>query len=218
MEDEIGVVIADDHPLMRRGIRQTLETAAGFRVLAEAGDGRSALDLLAKLRPQIAVLDISMPELDGFALVREIRKLDLPVQVVFLTAQSDESLFEEAVELGVKGYVLKECAASDVAMCLRAVAAGHHYVSPALSTYLIHGRQQARSSPSGAADLADLTGAEMRVLRLIAELKTTREIAEMLHVSPLTVETHRRNMCDKLGLRGSNALVKFALARKTRLG
>jgi DNA-binding NarL/FixJ family response regulator len=211
METEIRLIIADDHPLMRQGIRQTLDATPGFDVLAEAGDGRTALDLLSRLRPAMALLDISMPVIDGFEVVRQMHRLSLPVEVVFLTAQSDESLFEEAMALGVKGYVLKECAASDVVSCLRAVAAGQHYVSPALATYLISSRQHSKP-PQGEIDA--LTIAEMRVLRLIAELKTTREIAGALHVSPLTVETHRRNMCEKLGVRGSNALVKFALSRK----
>jgi DNA-binding NarL/FixJ family response regulator len=217
METEISLVIADDHPLMRRGIRQTVEAAREFRILAEAGDGKAALDLVLRLRPQMAVLDISMPIIDGFGVVRELRQRRLPIEVVFLTAQSDESLFDEAVAIGIKGYVLKECASSDVVSCLRAVAAGQHYVSPALTSYLLSGRQQAESRSNGNPDLNDLTGAERRVLRLIAELKTTRQIADTLHVSPLTVETHRRNMCEKLGLRGSNALVKFALARKAGL-
>lgn len=217
MDSEIRLIIADDHPLMRRGIRQTLEAAPEFRILAEAADGKIALDLLLRLRPQMAVLDISMPVIDGFGVVRELRKRELPVEVVFLTAQSDESLFEEAVALGVRGYVLKECASSDIVSSLRAVAAGQHYVSPALTTYLVSGRQQPKARSASESFLDDLTGAERRVLRLISELKTTREIADALHVSPLTVETHRRNMCDKLGLRGSNALVKFALARKPNL-
>jgi DNA-binding NarL/FixJ family response regulator len=209
MESEIGLVIADDHVLMRRGIRRTLEDAGGFRILAEAGDGKAALESILGLRPQLAVLDIGMPVMDGFAVVRELRRRKAAPGLVFLTAHSDEALFEEAVELGVKGYVLKECAASDVAACVRAVAAGGGYISPALTGYLLSGRVQSK-----AAALEELTTAEARVLRLIAELKTTREIAELLGVSPLTVETHRRNMCEKLGLRGSNALVKFALSRR----
>jgi DNA-binding NarL/FixJ family response regulator len=214
MEAEISLVVADDHPLMRRGIRQAVEAAREFHILAEAGDGKAAFDLVLRLRPRMAVLDICMPLLDGFGVVREVRRRALPVEVVFLTAQSDESLFDEAVALGVKGYVLKECAASDVVSCLRAVAAGQHYVSPALTSYLVSGRQQPKALSSAEPELGDLTAAERRVLRLIAELKTTRQIADALNVSPLTVETHRRNMCEKLGLRGSNALVKFALARR----
>jgi DNA-binding NarL/FixJ family response regulator len=211
---DIQVVIVDDHPLMRQAIRQTLDAAPGFAVAGEAGDGKSGLDLILRLRPQMAVLDIAMPMLDGFGVVRELRKHGVAVEVVFLTAQTDEALFEESVALEVRGYILKECAASDVVSCLRAVSAGQHYVSPALTTYLMSSRD---AKVKTGAQMSDLTAAELRVFRLIAELKTTREIAESLHVSPLTVETHRRNICEKLGLRGSNALVKFALARKGAL-
>jgi DNA-binding NarL/FixJ family response regulator len=209
------MVIADDHPLMRKGIRQTFESAPEMKILAEAGDGKSALDLVARFRPKVAVLDISMPVMDGFDVVRAIQKYSLPVEVVFLTAQSDEALFDGAVELGVKGYVLKECAASDIVACVRTVVAGQHYISPALATHLIRGRQK-EANPRAAA-LCDLSAAELRVIRMVMQYKTTREIAEELHVSPLTVETHRRNMCEKLGLRGSNALVKFALAHRDEI-
>lgn len=217
MGTEIGLVIADDHPLMRQGIRQTLNAAPELKILGEAGDGDRALELVCELKPRVAVLDISMPALDGFGVVREIKKRFLPVEVIFLTAQSDESLFEEAVALGVKGYVLKECAASDIVSCVRAVAAGHHYVSPALTSFLIRGRQPRAKDPARAPNLRDLTATEMRVMRVVAEYKTTREIAAELHVSPLTIETHRRNICEKLRLRGSNALVKFALAHRAEL-
>lgn len=214
MNTEIRVLIADDHPLMRSGVRQSIESAPGITVVAEAGDGSAALQMILQGKAQIAVLDISMPVMDGFQVLREIRKQKLPVEVIFLTAQSDEALFQEAVSLGVKAYVLKESAASDIVAAIRAVAAGEHYTSPALTTYLMR-RQQAPQDRAGS--LADLTATEMRVLRLVAEYKTTREIAEALFISPLTAETHRRNICEKLGLRGSNALVKFALSRRTEL-
>jgi DNA-binding NarL/FixJ family response regulator len=120
MGNEIGLIIADDHLLMRRGIRQALEAAGGLCILGEAGDGRAALDLIVRLRPEVAILDIGMPVMDGFAVVRELRQRASAAEAVFLTAQSDEALFEEAVTMGVKGYVLKECASSDVAACVRA--------------------------------------------------------------------------------------------------
>jgi DNA-binding NarL/FixJ family response regulator len=207
-------VIADDHPLMLKGVRQTLEADAGIAVVGEARDGRAALELLRQHRPEIAVLDIGMPGLNGFGVLREARKVGLPVETVFLTAQNDASLFEEAIALGAKGYVLKECVSSDIVAGVRAAAAGRHYISPALSSYLV--RRAAQSMPAGG--LADLTPSERVVVRLIGEYKTTREIAAELFISPLTAETHRRNICEKLGLRGSNALIKFALGHKGETG
>jgi DNA-binding NarL/FixJ family response regulator len=212
---ELRLVIADDHPLMRHGIRQSLEAAPGIAVIGESGDGAAALDMIAALQPDVAVLDISMPGMDGFEVAREVQGRRLNVRIVFLTAQSDESLLDAALDLGVRGYVLKESTASDIVAAVRAVADGQYYVSPALTGRLIRGKQESESRQTGR--LKDLTPSEMRIMRLVAEYKTTREIAEELFVSPLTVETHRRNICEKLGVRGSNALVKFALAHKQEL-
>jgi len=212
---DLRLVIADDHPLMRHGIRQSLEAAPGIVVIGEAGDGETALQMIGALQPDLAVLDISMPGMDGFGVAREVQARRLNVGVVFLTAQTDESLLDAALDLGVRGYVLKESTASDIVAAVRAVAAGQYYVSPALTGRLIRGKQETEARQTGR--MKDLTPAEMRVMRLIAEYKTTREIAEALFVSPLTVETHRRNICEKLGVRGSNGLVKFALAHKQEL-
>jgi DNA-binding NarL/FixJ family response regulator len=145
-----------------------------------------------------------------------MKRRGLSAELVFLTAQSDESLLDEALALGAKGYILKECAVSDMAAGVRAAAAGKHYISPTLATRLLRGHQPV-AGPQPPGNLKDLTAAEMRVLRLVAEYKTTRQIATELFLSPLTVETHRRNICEKLGLRGSNALVRFALANKEML-
>jgi len=212
---ELRLVIADDHPLMRHGIRQSLEAAPGIVVIGEAGDGQTALEMIAAQQPHLAVLDISMPGLDGFGVAREVQSRRLNVGLVILTAQSDESLLDAALDLGVRGYVLKESTASDIVAAVRAVAAGQYYVSSALTGRLIRGKQETEARQTGR--MKDLTFSEMRVLRLVAEYKTTREIAEELFVSPLTIETHRRNICEKLGVRGSNALVKFALAHKQDL-
>jgi len=216
MGDEIRTVIADDHPIFRRGLRQSVEEADGISVIGEAADGKAALDLVRKLCPDVAILDISMPVLDGFVVAREIIKENPQVQVVFLTAHTEESLFDEAMALGVKGYVLKESSMAEIVSCIRAVTQGKHYTSAALTSYLL---SRARRGAASAAKqgLEDLTPTERRVLKLIAEYKTSREIAEELFVSYHTIETHRRNICEKLDLHGSHALMKFALANATEL-
>jgi DNA-binding NarL/FixJ family response regulator len=213
--NELRLVIADDDPMLRQSIRQSLEAAPGIVVIGEAGDGETASRMIAAQQPQVAVLAISMRGLDGFGVAREVQSRRLNVAIVFLTAQSDESLLDAALDLGVRGYVSKESAASDIVAAVRAVAAGQYYVSSALTGRLIRGQQESDARQTGR--LKDLTPAEMRVLRLVAEYKTTREIAEELFVSPLTIETHRRNICEKLGVRGSNGLVKFALAHQQAL-
>jgi DNA-binding NarL/FixJ family response regulator len=214
---EINLIIADDHPIVRQGLRQTIETDAELRVLAEAGDGKSALEAIEKYQPDIAVLDVDMPEMDGFAVARAVREKSLSVEIVFLTIHRDEDIFNEAVDLGAKGYVLKDSALGDIVACLKTVAAGNHYASSALTTHLINRSRRSQILHEEKPGVKNLTATESRVLRLIGEYKTSREIAEELFISPRTVETHRTNISQKLDLRGSHALIKFALAHKSEL-
>ena len=217
METVIEVLIADDHPIVRQGLRQTIESDAGLRVVAEAGNGREALAGIKELRPHVAVLDIQMPALDGFGVARAVREEGLPVEVIFLTVYRDEEVFNAALDLGVKGYVLKDSAVSDIVACVRAVAAGGHYASPALTTHLVGRGRRAAALVEERPGLAALTPTERHVLRLIADYKTSKEIAAELFISPRTVETHRNNICQKLDVHGSHALMKFALAHKSEL-
>ena len=213
----VEILIADDHPIVRQGLRQTIESAAGLEVVAEADDGREAVAKIKELKPHVAVLDIHMPLLDGFGVARAVRGEGLPVGLVFLTFQRDEDVFNAALDLGVKGYVLKESAVSDIVACVRAVAAGQHYASPALTSHLVNRGRRAAALFEERPGLAALTPTERQVLRLIADYKTSKEIAAELFVSPRTVETHRNNICQKLDLHGSHALMKFALAHKSEL-
>jgi DNA-binding NarL/FixJ family response regulator len=186
-------------------------------VLAEAGDGQAALERIRELRPDIVLLDVDMPKLHGFAVARAVRDERLPVEIIFLTVHSEEEFFKKALELDAKGYVLKDCAVTDIVACIRAVAAGQHYTSPSLTAYLVglsrqHGDRSARGS-----GLGSLTPTERRVLRLIADYKTSRQIADELFISPKTVQAHRANICLKLDVHGSHALMRFALEHKLEL-
>ena len=216
MAPETRIVIADDHSLIRQAVRQSIESRPGLTVVAEAGDGRTALELIERLRPTIAVLDIGMPILDGFGVVNELKKQEIPTEVILLTAHQEESLFEEAMSLGVKGYVLKDSAVTDILDGIAAVIAGRYYTSPSLTGYLFS-RNQRDAGQTISSRLEDLTPTEKRILGLIAEYKTSKQIAEELCVSYYTVETHRRNICEKLDIRGSHALMKFALAKKSAI-
>jgi len=216
MDRDLRVVIADDHPLMRQGLRQAIEADPRLKVVGEADSGPSALEQIQKLRPAIAILDIDMPVLDGFGVARALREREIPVEIVFLTVYRDERFFNEALRLGAKGYVLKDSAASDIVSGLKAVAAGQHYTSPALTSYLVKSRQ-ASGATAGGGGVSSLTPTERRILALIADYKTSREIGEALHISHRTVQTHRSNICVKLELEGSHALMKFALAHKSEL-
>jgi DNA-binding NarL/FixJ family response regulator len=217
MEDRLKVFIADDHPIFRRGLREVLEEDAALLIVGEASNGLMALQQIEQLLPEVAVLDIDMPQLNGFELVKEIRRKSLPVKIVFLTMHRDEDLFNEALSLGVRGYVLKDSAATDTVACIRAVAGGQHYISPAISTYLVRRSQRAAAFAQETPGLGDLTPAELRVLKLIAANKTSREIADELFINYRTVENHRTNICQKLGLRGSHSLLKFAFEHKSQL-
>lgn len=214
MSNEIRIVIADDHPIVRRGLRQVIESDPRLKVVAEADDGEMALAQIRELKPDVAVLDVDMPKLDGFAVAREALKSKLLVAIVFLTLHSEEDLFNEGMDLGAQGYILKESAPTEIVNGIRAVAGGQHYVTSSLTAYLLHRRQRAQTLLQNQPSLNDLTPTERRVLRLIADYKSNKEIAAELFVHHRTVESHRTNISQKLGLRGHNALLKFALRHK----
>jgi len=217
MDKDIRVMIADDHPVVRRGLRQTIEADPRLKVVAEAGDGEAALAQIQELKPAIAVVDIDMPQLDGLGVAREIRKKRLPVEIVFLTIHGEEDLFHTAMDLGSKGYLLKDTALTEIVKALRAVAEGNYYVTPSLTAYLVHRRGLAQAFASQQPGLADLTPTERRILRMVAEGKSSKSVAEELFIHYRTVENHRTNICQKLGLQGHNALFKFALQHKSEL-
>jgi DNA-binding NarL/FixJ family response regulator len=214
MKSEISIVIADDHPVFRQGLRQIIEMEQGLEVVGEARDGAAALSMIQELKPDIAVLDINMPNLKGFDVAREIRQQGLKVGIIFLTMYDDERMFNQALNVGALGYLLKDSAISDIAGSVRAVAAGQHFISPAISRYLINRSNRSMVLSEKTPRLNDLTPTELRVLKLIAENKTSKEIAAQLFISHRTVENHRTNICQKLGIHGSNSLIKFALEHK----
>jgi len=217
MDAEIRIVVADDHPIFRKGLVQVIEAERGLQVVAEAEDGNAALAYIQQLRPEIALLDIDMPGKNGFELVRAIVGTRIPTRVIFLTMHKDEDMLNEAMDLGVNGYLVKDSAVIEVVSSIRAVAAGRSYISPSISAYLIRRRGRARSLEGEKPGLEDLTKAERQILRLIADGKTSKEIAAEVYISYRTVENHRTNISAKLDLRGSHALVKFAIQHKSEL-
>ena len=213
MVDVIRILIADDHPVVRRGLCAILNEDAGLQLVGEAGDGEAALSIIRKLYPDIAVLDIDMPKMDGFAVAREMGRLGLATKIIFLTLHNDEDLFRAALELGAQGYILKDSAMEEIGVAVKAVAGGRPYFSSAMTARLWQQPGMASAAP-GEASAGALTPTERRILHEIAAGKSSKEIGAELSIHYRTVENHRTNICRKLGLEGANALVRFALQNK----
>ncbi len=211
------VFIVDDHPIFRRGLKDVLESDPELRVVGEASDGEHALEQIRLQRPEAAVVDIGLPGLGGLELARALVALSPPIAVVILTMHHEEKVVNAALDLGVKGYVVKENASSEIVNAIHAVIAGEIYLSPSISGYLVRRADRARSLRHEVTGLATLTPMERMVLRLVAQNLSSREIANRLFLSPRTVETHRANICGKLDLHGLNRLLQFALEHKTQL-
>jgi DNA-binding NarL/FixJ family response regulator len=217
MSSRISLVIADDHPIVRSGLCRAIERDPGLEVVAEVADGRAALATIQNLKPQIAVLDIDMPILDGFGVARELQKQRLPVDIVFLTMHSGEDLFHAALDLGAKGYILKESAIAEIVTGVRTVAAGQHFVTSSRTSLLVQRRRGARALAEREPGLSDLTPTERRILEMVADSRSSKEIGAELFIHYRTVENHRTAICQKLGLSGPNALLKFALKHRSEL-
>lgn len=194
-----------------------IEAETNFEVVGEAADGQQALDFLLRHQPQIAILDVTMPGLGGFEVVDKLRQHKLTVAVIFLTMHKDKTLFNKALDLGAKGYVLKDSALDEIVDALNAVAQGRPFVSASLSGYLVQRMDRIGLLAQQVPGLNDLTPTEKRVLKLIAQYKTSKEIAEELHIHYRTVDNHRTNISTKLGLQGSHALLKFAVEHQEEL-
>jgi len=214
MNKKIKILMAEDHPIYRDGLRQIILSDPALEVVRETGNGAEALRLARELKPDIVILDMDLPGLNGLEIARAREREALRFEIIFLTMYREADMFHEALALGAKGYVLKERAAADILQCVHAVAAGQHHVSPSLSGLLVAraGRPQRE-----ACGLENLTPAERRILKLIASDQTSKEIAEVLGLSPRTVENHRTNMSAKLGLQGSHSLLKFAFENRGKL-
>jgi DNA-binding NarL/FixJ family response regulator len=217
MRDEIRIVIAEDHPFYRDGLRNALEKDKSLRVVAEASDGRTAFEHIQTLRPDVAILDISMPEMDGCTLARKIRKEKIPVEIIFLTISDDEDIFEEALEWDVKGYLLKDCTGAEIVRCVKAVSSGQNYTSPSMTTYLINKNHRVKEFAKKIPELHLLTPQERAILKRIAQDKSSKEIAEEMGIAPKTVDAHRSNICNKLEIHGNYALTRFAAQHKDEI-
>jgi DNA-binding NarL/FixJ family response regulator len=217
MTQAITVLIADDHPIFRAGLRHVLEADSAVRVVAEAGSGDEALSAIERLNPDLVVLDLDMPGRDGLEVARALRDRRSATRVIVLSLHADAWFLNAALDAGVYGYVPKESAVIEIVGAIRSVHSGQRYISPALSGLLINRSRRADALARALPALDALTPTEMKVLKLVAEIRTTKEIAEALCISPRTVEHHRTSIATKLDLHGSHALTRFAVQHQSSL-
>lgn len=217
MNKEITIILADDHPLIRKGLRETIEEDSKLRIVAEVNNGQEAIEAIEKFNPQITILDIDMPVINGFDAARTIQEKKFPTAIIFLTMHRDEDMFNEAIDLGAKGFVLKQSALTDIVECIEAVLNDEHYTSRSLTTFLVNRSRRSLQSDEKQPSINDLTPTERRILTLIAEELTSKAISEKLFISQRTVDKHRENICKKLNLQGNHSLFKFAVRNKSKL-
>lgn len=206
----IRVLLVDDHAMMREGLRALFTDAADIEVVGEASDGRTALELLGKLAADVVVMDVGMPEMNGVEATRRIRSGHENVKVIALSTHTDKRYVQHMLEAGACGYVLKIAAYDELLRAVRAASRGQTYLSPEVAGNVVdrstHGHRTGDASA-----FAVLGAREREVLQLVAEGKTSAETAKQMHISIKTVETHRRNIVQKLGLHGTAELTKYAI-------
>jgi DNA-binding NarL/FixJ family response regulator len=210
MKEKLRIIVADDHPLLLEGLIFMLSKKENFTIVGQASNGLETLQMIRELTPDIAILDIQMPKLDGLEVSKQVFKEKLPTKIVFLTMYKDEELINKVITLRVKGYVLKENAVNDIVNCIESVAEDRFFISPQVSDVLLKQKDKKKRTEE-----ISLTPSEKRILDLIALDKNSKEIAEELFISLKTVENHRSNICKKLGVTGNSALLKYALKNKS---
>jgi len=215
--EKIKVFLVDDHPVFRHGLKEIISTDSRFEVMGQCGDGDIALSTIPPAKPQVVILDVSLPGRSGLELARTLRAVRPPIACLMLTMHADESAFNAAMDVGVQGYLLKDDAMEMVLLGLKAVAAGGFYLSPSISHWLVRRQERASALKVEKKGLTALTATERRVLQLVAQNKTNKEIAEEFFISHRTVETHRSNICRKLELQGAHMLLRFAIEHRSEI-
>ena len=207
----IRVLLADDHAMLREGIRLSLEAMGDMVVVAEADDGASAVEQTAETQPDVVVLDVTMPQLNGLEALRQIKRTHPDLPVLILSMHDNETYVVQALQAGASGYVLKRSAARELASAIRAVHAGDAYLHPGIAKRVITDYVRRLDPAEAAGPLAALTAREREVFQLAADGRTVRQIAARLHLSPKTVEHHRAAAMNKLDLHNQTDLVKYAI-------
>ncbi len=210
MTKGIRVFLADDHAVLRAGLKMLIDAQPDMQVVGDAEDGEEAVERVASLKPDIALLDVNMPKLDGLEALRRLKAASSEARVLILSMYDDEGYLRRALEAGASGYILKKAADSELMAALRAVARGEVYVYPSLTHLLVNrylGREDGKAGPS----VVELTDREEDVLRLLAEGRTSEQVGQRLALSAKTVDTYKARVMEKLGLRSRVDLVRYAL-------
>jgi len=214
MKDEVTLFLADDHTIFREGLKLIIEDVPHYRVIGEAGDGKEALDSMEKLRPDVAILDISMPAMSGIEVVRYLRKYVPDIKIIILSRHDNEEYVKELLKSGVNGYVLKDDAGEDLLRAIDAVMKNTVFLSPGVATKIVSDYVTLEKNFQDESDnslFKLLTGREREILKLIAEGMSGSEIADFLRISPRTVKVHRTNIMKKLNVHKSSELVIYAV-------
>ena len=207
----IRVLIAEDHLMVRAGIRALLERAGDIHVLGEASNGQEAVELTRTLKPDVLIMDIMMPRMNGIQAAENLREMKLSTNILLLSMYSDAGLVHQALQCGVKGYVLKSSVSDELLWAVRAVANGQTYLSSPISEIIVEGLVHSHTGQQDGDPLATLSPREKEVLQLIAEEHTSGEIAKLLFISEKTVEKHRARLMEKLNVRNLAGLVRLAV-------
>jgi DNA-binding NarL/FixJ family response regulator len=210
---KIRILLADDHNIMRRGLRLLLERQPGFEVVGEAADGRQAVERAEATKPDVAVLDIAMPNMSGIEAAQRIRVLLPQAAIIILSMHSDEGYVLRALKVGAKGYLLKDSAENDLIEAIKAVSEGKAFFSPEISKILVEDYVRDMRNRGAEDSYELLTSREREILQLLAEGKSNKDIATLLNLSLYTVETHRRNLQDKLNLHSVAELILYAVRK-----
>jgi len=205
----IKIILADDHVILREGLSRALQSESDYEVIGQVGDGHSAIKLIRELSPDIVIMDIGMPELNGIETTRIISKELTGVKVIGLSMHSNDKYVREMFRAGASGYLLKNCAFEELIEAIRTVVGGKTYVSPSIGSMIIQEYISKNDQEKSAFSL--LSQREREVLQLFAEGKTTKQTAARLHISPKTVEAHRLNLMNKLGIDNIAQLTKYAI-------
>ena len=213
MAEKIRILLADDHQILREGLRYILDTQADMKVIGEASDGRQAVKEAKRVNPDVLIIDIAMPELNGIEAARQILALYPSIKIIILSMHYSTEHIYQALQAGAMGFLIKDAAGKELMQAVRAVYGGHRYLSERVDEILIEDYVMQRRKIQPQSPLESLSPREREILQLVVEGKTSPAIAEILFISPKTVETYRSRLMHKLGLKDTAGLVKFAIAQ-----